>query len=140
MINDFAEVYWLQKTQFVVGQLVLLACIAAGMTASCILFVLYGPVPVKRKVTIVPRHSPPDVFAAQPVIRPSQLTPRRRRDRACRVPPTWREPAGTSADSFRPAVRRPPGIARPRPTRCRPFACLASPAIPIRFSSTAASA
>jgi hypothetical protein len=45
------------------------------MTASCILFVLFGPVPVKRKVTIVPRHAPPDVFGAQPVIRPSQLTP-----------------------------------------------------------------
>ena len=60
---------------FVVGQLVLLVCIAAGMTASCILFVLYGPVPVKRKVTIVPRHAPPDVFGAQPIIRPSQLTP-----------------------------------------------------------------
>ncbi len=57
------------------GQLVLLVCIAAGMTASCILFVLFGPVPVKRKVTIVPRHAPPDVFGAQPLIRPSQLTP-----------------------------------------------------------------
>ena len=57
------------------GQLVLLVCIAAGMTASCILFVLFGPVPVKRKVTIVPRHAPPDVFGAQPMIRPSRLTP-----------------------------------------------------------------
>lgn len=45
------------------------------MTASCILFVLFGPVPVKRKVTIVPRHAPPDVFGAQPIIRASQLTP-----------------------------------------------------------------
>lgn len=65
----------MQYLGIVVGQLVLLVCIAAGMTASCILFVLYGPVPVKRKVTIVPRHAPPDVFGAQPVIRPSQLTP-----------------------------------------------------------------
>lgn len=53
----------------------LLACIAAGMTASCILFVLYGPVPQKRKVTIVSRHSAPDVFTSQPLvaIRPSAL-------------------------------------------------------------------
>jgi hypothetical protein len=59
----------------VLGQLVLLACIAAGMTASCILFVLYGPVPVKRKVTIVPRQSPKDVFDSSPrhVVMPSQI-------------------------------------------------------------------
>lgn len=45
------------------------------MTASCILFVLYGPVPQKRKVTIVSRHAPPDVFTSQPLvaIRPSAL-------------------------------------------------------------------
>jgi hypothetical protein len=45
------------------------------MTASCILFVLYGPVPVKRKVTIVPRQSPKDVFDSTPrhVVMPSQI-------------------------------------------------------------------
>lgn len=47
----------------VAAQIMLVLCFAAGMVASCIIFVLYGPVPVRRKVTIVPRLSPPDVFA-----------------------------------------------------------------------------
>ena len=72
------------------------------MTASCILFVLYGPVPVKRKVTIVPRHSPPDVFAAQPVIRPSQLTPA-----AVAIEPV----------AFRPRGESPPALPRSRSAR-----------------------
>jgi hypothetical protein len=47
----------------VLAQIILALCFAAGMAASCIIFVLYGPVPVRRKVTIVPRLSPPDPFA-----------------------------------------------------------------------------
>jgi hypothetical protein len=47
----------------VLAQIILVLCFAAGMAASCIIFVLYGPVPVRRKVTIVPRLSPPDPFA-----------------------------------------------------------------------------
>lgn len=44
------------------------------MAASCILFVLYGPLPVKRKVTIVPRHTN-DVFDSSPryMVKPSQI-------------------------------------------------------------------
>ncbi|HUS28128.1 MAG TPA: hypothetical protein VMZ53_06450 [Kofleriaceae bacterium] len=51
----------------VLAQIILVLCFAAGMAASCIIFVLYGPVPVRRKVTIVPRLSPPDVFAIRAV-------------------------------------------------------------------------
>jgi len=97
----------------VLGQLVLLVCIAAGMTASCILFVLFGPVPVKRKVTIVPRHAPPDMFGAQPVIRPSQLTPAgavaieqvtfRPRGESPAALPRSRSARGTSAPRHRPS-------------------------------------
>jgi hypothetical protein len=47
----------------VLAQIILALCFAAGMAASCIIFVLYGPVPVRRRVTIVPRLSPPDPFA-----------------------------------------------------------------------------
>jgi hypothetical protein len=47
----------------VLAQIILVLCFAAGMAASCIIFVLYGPVPVRRKVTIVPRLSPVDPFA-----------------------------------------------------------------------------
>lgn len=45
------------------------------MAASCILFVLYGPVPVRRKVTFVPTHTAKDVFDSSPraVIKPSQI-------------------------------------------------------------------
>ena len=50
----------------VVAQLVLVLCFAAGMAASCIIFVLYGPVPKRRKITIVSRLSPPDPFAHRP--------------------------------------------------------------------------
>src|SRR4051794_5817181 len=74
------------------------------MTASCILFVLYGPVPVKRKVTIVPRNAPPDVFAAQPVIRPAQLMP------AAATP--IEQPI-----AVRPRGERPPALPRSRSAR-----------------------
>lgn len=37
------------------GQLFLLACVAAVLSIAGILFVLFGPVPVRRKVTFVPR-------------------------------------------------------------------------------------
>ena len=47
----------------VAAQIILVLCFAAGMVASSIIFVLYGPVPVRRKVTIVPRLAPPDPFA-----------------------------------------------------------------------------
>lgn len=50
----------------VMAQLILVLCFAAGMTASCIIFVLYGPVPKRRKITIVSRLSPPDPFAHRP--------------------------------------------------------------------------
>jgi hypothetical protein len=50
----------------VVAQVILVLCFAAGMTASCIIFVLYGPVPKRRKITIVSRLSPPDPFAHRP--------------------------------------------------------------------------
>jgi len=47
----------------VLAQIILALCLAGGMAACCIIFVLYGPVPVRKKVTIVPRLAPPDPFA-----------------------------------------------------------------------------
>jgi hypothetical protein len=47
----------------VLAQIILALCFAGGMAACCIIFVLYGPVPVRKKVTIVPRLAPPDPFA-----------------------------------------------------------------------------
>ena len=58
--------WWLQSNARVVAQIILVLCFAAGMTASCIIFVLYGPVPKRRKITIVSRLSPPDPFAQRP--------------------------------------------------------------------------
>lgn len=37
------------------GQLFLLACVAATLSIAAIFFVLYGPVPVKKRVMVVPR-------------------------------------------------------------------------------------
>jgi hypothetical protein len=39
----------------VLGQLFLLACVAATLSIAAIFFVLYGPVPVKKRVMVVPR-------------------------------------------------------------------------------------
>src|SRR3954468_10809390 len=50
----------------VLAQLFLVACFAAGMVAACLVFIAYGPVPVRRKVTMVPRLMPRDPFADQP--------------------------------------------------------------------------
>lgn len=54
----------------VLGQIFLLAWIAATLGSAAILFVLFGPVPVKRRVTLVPRlpasaPSPPPSLVAQ---------------------------------------------------------------------------
>ncbi|HEU4613069.1 MAG TPA: hypothetical protein VFS15_13355 [Kofleriaceae bacterium] len=45
------------------GQLFLLACVAATLSIAAIFFVLYGPVPVKKRVMVVPRLP---TFAATP--------------------------------------------------------------------------
>jgi len=41
-------------------------CVAAGVAAVAIVFILFGPVPVRRKVTIIPRMSAPDPFVDRP--------------------------------------------------------------------------
>lgn len=48
------------------GQLFLLVCLAAVLAVGGIVFVLYGPVPVRRRVTLVPRMSAP-MFAPAPI-------------------------------------------------------------------------
>jgi hypothetical protein len=48
----------------VLGQLFLFACVVAMLSVAGIFFVLYGPVPVKRRVTVVPRLSASGVFVA----------------------------------------------------------------------------
>jgi hypothetical protein len=53
----------------VIGTIVLLLCLAAGAVAAGILFVVLGPVPVNRRVTMVSRIIPMPV-AAGPVAMP----------------------------------------------------------------------
>jgi hypothetical protein len=59
----------------VLGQLFFLACIVAMLSIAAIFFVLFGPVPVKRKVTIVPRLPAPLAAAAPSLV--AQLAPAR---------------------------------------------------------------
>jgi hypothetical protein len=47
----------------VLGQLFLFACVVAMLSIAGIFFVLFGPVPVKRRVTVVPRLSAPRLTA-----------------------------------------------------------------------------
>lgn len=58
----------MQYDIFVLGSLVLVGCIAAIGGVVGILFVLYGPVPIKRKVTMVSRIQAPMPLAAMPVM------------------------------------------------------------------------
>ncbi|HEY5951595.1 MAG TPA: hypothetical protein VIV40_39145 [Kofleriaceae bacterium] len=58
------------------GQLFLLTCVAASLSIAGILFVLFGPVPVKRSVTVVPRLSAPPLAPATPSLA-AQLAPSR---------------------------------------------------------------
>ena len=55
------------------GQLFLFACIVAAGSIAAILFVVLGPVPVKRRVMIVPRLSASAVFPAPSLV--AQLAP-----------------------------------------------------------------
>jgi hypothetical protein len=62
----------------VLGQLFLVACVLALLSIAGILFIVLGPVPVKRRVTVVPRLAVSAPVAAQPM--PSlvaQLAPSR---------------------------------------------------------------
>lgn len=52
----------------VLGPIVLLGCVAAAVAVTGILFVLYGPVPVRRSVTMVSRIQPSLPMAAMPVM------------------------------------------------------------------------
>lgn len=60
----------------VLGQLFFLACIAAMLSIAGILFVLFGPVPVKRTVTIVPRLPASGASPSMPSL-VAQLAPER---------------------------------------------------------------
>jgi hypothetical protein len=66
----------LQYHRPVLATLVLFACFAAGCVVAAILFVLYGPVPVKRKVTMISRipiAAAPVVFEAPVVGTPDMI-------------------------------------------------------------------
>lgn len=52
------------------GSIVLLGCAVAGLAAAAIVFVLYGPVPVNRRVTRLSRLAP-DPFIAPPPAPPA---------------------------------------------------------------------
>jgi hypothetical protein len=60
----------LQQLRPVLGSIVLLVCLAAGAVAAVILFVLVGPVPVNRRVTMVSRIQAPLPTAASAVAMP----------------------------------------------------------------------
>lgn len=64
----------LQPHVLVLGQLFLLTCVAATLSIAGILFVVLGPVPVKRRVTILPRLSAPVATTAIPSL-VAQLAP-----------------------------------------------------------------
>lgn len=49
----------LQPWVAVLGQLFLVACVLATLSIAAIFFILFGPVPVNRKVIVVPRLSAP---------------------------------------------------------------------------------
>lgn len=59
------------------GQIFLLACLAAAVSIAAIFFVLFGPVPVKKRVTVVPRLASAPVFAPAMPSLVSQLAPAR---------------------------------------------------------------
>lgn len=109
----------LQFRSFVLGQLFLLACVAATLSIAGILFVLFGPVPVRRRVTLVPRlHAAvaPSFVAPIAPIAPaassngpslvSQLAPAPEQDFA----PTVREEQPIAAAAIEvPPLRKPKG-------------------------------
>jgi hypothetical protein len=64
----------LQIQSSVLGQIFLFACVIATLSIAGIFFVLFGPVPVKRSVTMVPRMSIPVQLAPMPSLA-SQLAP-----------------------------------------------------------------
>jgi len=59
----------------VLASIFLVACVLATLTIAGILFVLFGPVPVKRSVAIVPRLSAPVSTTPMPNL-VAQLAPR----------------------------------------------------------------
>jgi hypothetical protein len=65
----------LQPSHDVLGQLFLLACIAALLSIAGIFFVLFGPLPVKRRVTLFPRLSAPVAVGSMPSIAMPSLAP-----------------------------------------------------------------
>lgn len=60
----------------VLGQLFLVGCVLATLSIAAILFVLFGPVPVNRKVIVVPRLSAPLATPPTPSL-VAQLAPAR---------------------------------------------------------------
>lgn len=64
----------MQLQWFVLGQIFLFACVLATLSIAGIFFVLFGPVPVKKSVTMVPRMSIPVQLAPMPSLA-TQLAP-----------------------------------------------------------------
>lgn len=100
----------LQSPRFVLGQLFLFACVLATLSIAGILFVLFGPVPVKRSVTMVPRMSIPVQLAPMPSLS-SQLAP---------ADPLFApQPVFTAPQPFEPAPAVAVAVAPPAPVAVR---------------------
>ncbi len=126
--------YKLQFTDSVLGQIFLFACVLATLSIAGIFFVLFGPLPAKRSVAMMPRVSIPvhtapmpslaghlapaeTLFAPQPVFTPpvEAIAPVAvaaappvpvRRPKGAKVQPLPRKRAAIGTDSpFAPVVR-----------------------------------
>ncbi len=103
-------------SQTVIGTLVLLVCLAAGAVAAGIVFIVLGPIPVNRRVTMVSRIVPMPVAAGpvampgMPVFDPTQaaFTPARPLPA---IPDPFAQPFAAAIEPPRP----PPRKAKPLP-------------------------
>ena len=78
-LNQYFEDWILQPSSAVLGQLFFVVCMASMLGIAAILFILFGPVPQKRSVAIVPRlggHVPAAPAAQHPSL-VAQLAPAR---------------------------------------------------------------
>jgi len=102
----------------VLGQLFLLACVAAALSVVGIFFVLFGPVPVKRRVTIVPRLAVPLVAPAMPSLA-AQLAPSREQH----FTPTFAVESAPVVDYEPPTLQTPhaPVAVKPKGQKVQPL-------------------
>lgn len=113
------------------GQLFLLACVAATLSIAAIFFVLYGPVPVKKRVMVVPRlptfgATPAPTLVAQlapttaPQFTPVQpIAPSPVPSRAASPMPL---PAAATPESLPVVAARPPSpVRKPKGAKVQPL-------------------